>query len=328
MLAPSMGNRPNCRRIARLALLLLVLPTFPATGSSLRETSDFADVVAVVAEYAGEYGGDHVLLACDLDNTLLAMDSALGSDQWFEWQSHLLSTHPRSSALVARDFAGLLDVQGALFDLTPMHLTQPNLPLLLGRVQGMGVRTIVLTARGDDFRGATEFELNRHGLDFASHALKLADDRGDEDSAAKRIFFPYDMVSLERSGITRDEAALWKLTVNPAPVSYGKGVYMVAGQHKGAMLAALLNRAAHSLEAVVFVDQDRQVRRTFDALVRRDYEVTAFEYLREDERVKAFQYSHKTTVTREWARLKRALSPRNGAGDRAANGALTGGTSR
>ena len=41
---------------------------------------------------------EHVLLVLDIDNTLLAMNQDLGSDQWFEWQRYLLDHEPRSNA--------------------------------------------------------------------------------------------------------------------------------------------------------------------------------------------------------------------------------------
>ncbi|RIK75903.1 MAG: hypothetical protein DCC67_14655 [Planctomycetota bacterium] len=299
------ARRPRPALIAALALLA---SASPAAASQLRETSDFADVVAAVADYANRYGAEQVLLVCDLDNTLLAMADELGSDQWFEWQVHLLTAKPDSPHLVARDFAGLLAVQGGLFDLLPARLTQPDLPLLVGRIQGLGGRTIVLTARGHEFRGATQYELKRHGFDFADHAVELAD-RGPESTAAGvAVFVPYRRESLEASGLTQAEFAAWRLKDVPDQVSYGNGIYMVAGQHKGAMLAVLLERAAQSFKAMVLVDQDRQVRRLFDALSRRDYEVTAFDYQREEARVKAFQYGDQSAATRQWRRLNRILA--------------------
>lgn len=298
------------------AVTLLVLLAAPlASASALRETSDFAEVAAVVGEYADKFGAENVLLVCDLDNTLLAMEQELGSDQWFQWQSHLLATEPKSPQLTAPDFPGLLRVQGMLFDVQPMRPTQPDLPLLLGRIQGMGASTIVLTARGHDFRGATEFELRRHGFDFSSNAIELSHAADGEGASSTEVFLPYRRDALEEAGITEDEFLRWRLKERPDAVSYGRGVFMVAGQHKGAMLAALLKRASQSFRAIVYVDQDLQIRRVFDAMFQRDYQVTVFDYQREEGRVKAFQYGDKADVIRQWSRIKTAFEVETNAVD-------------
>jgi hypothetical protein len=221
----------------------------------------------------------------------------------------LLTAEPQTPHLVADDFAVLLRVQVLLFDALPAHATQPDLPLMVGRIQGMGATMIVLTARGQEFRPATEYQLQRNGYDFADHAVELAARDPATPPAAVLTFAPYRKETLAESGLSPEEAAQWRLPDDPKEVSYGNGIYMVAGQHKGAMLAVLLKRANRSFKAVVFIDQDRQVRRVCDALLRREYDVTGFEYQREDNRVKRFQYADKTAVSRDWRRFKQALEP-------------------
>ena len=68
---------------------------------------------------SNKYGAEHVLLVVDIDNTMLAMNRPLGSDQWFEWQDYLLKNEPDSPYLVADTFDGLLEVQGLLYNLGP-----------------------------------------------------------------------------------------------------------------------------------------------------------------------------------------------------------------
>ena len=86
--------------------------------------------------YCEKYGPEHVLLVCDLDNTLMAMNHPLGSDQWFEWQRYLIDHDPKSPYRVADTFPGLLDAQGVLYNLGRMHPTQPDLPELMGKAAG------------------------------------------------------------------------------------------------------------------------------------------------------------------------------------------------
>jgi hypothetical protein len=235
------------------------------------------------------------------------MDQDLGSDQWFEWQSFLLNADPKSCYLVARDFDGLLRVPGILFAALHAHPTQPDLPRLIARVQDAGIATMVLTARGQDFRNATERELARNAYDFSKTAPKLREQSDDRRTATTLIFPPYRKDALAQAGISDEERVRWKLPDEPRPISYGNGVLMVAGQHKGAMLLSFLQHAARSYKAVIFTDQDRQVRRVYEALSDHGHDVTSIEYQREDARVKAFNYQCKDPVNCQWRQFERAL---------------------
>ena len=70
---------------------------------------------------------------------------------------------------MAKDFAGLLEAQGMLYNLAKMHPPQKDLPAIIGRLQGLGIHTLVLTSRGPEFRVATERELRQNGYDFSRH---------------------------------------------------------------------------------------------------------------------------------------------------------------
>jgi hypothetical protein len=54
--------------------------------SKMVETTDLAEVTDNALELARQVGTDRVLVVFDLDNTLLAMEQGLGSDQWYDWQ--------------------------------------------------------------------------------------------------------------------------------------------------------------------------------------------------------------------------------------------------
>ncbi len=133
-----------------------------ANVTSIKEhldTSDFSRVEDAIDQLQESHQANEILLVVDIDNTLLAMNQDLGSDQWFNWQSDLLKDEPMSPDLVASDFAGLLRVQGDLFALSGMHPPEPSLPEIVNRIQNeKGITTVVLTSRGPDFRGAAECE--------------------------------------------------------------------------------------------------------------------------------------------------------------------------
>ena len=88
-------------------------------------TADFSRVVDKSKELVEKYSKENVLVVVDIDNTLLAMNQDLGSDQWYNWQNGLLENDPSSPDLVAADFKGLLGVQGTLFSLCLLY-TSPS----------------------------------------------------------------------------------------------------------------------------------------------------------------------------------------------------------
>ncbi len=288
--------------VFKLSLLLLFgLSGLEATADGYYETSDFSDATNEIIEYAEEHGAENVLMVVDIDNTLLAMNQPLGSDQWFEWQEYLLENEPESPALVANSFSGLLDVQEILFTAGTMRPTQLNQPELFNQVQDLGIPTLILTSRGDQYRSATERELIGNGYKPARNAVK-AKGLGVEPYA------PYDMTNLKPSGITEEEAKLFALREKPRLVSYGKGIFMSAGQHKGAMLLTVIEKTKVKPKAVVFVDDHgRHVNRVYDALSRRGIQGSVYHYHKEDENVKRFRYSDKSDVIRRWELLQSAM---------------------
>ena len=271
-----------------------------ASASEITATDDFRDVAAAVVDYADEFGPEHVLLVLDIDNTLVAMNQALGSDQWFEWQRYLLDHEPRSDDLVADSFDGLLEAQGLLYNLGRMHPPQRDLPMVIRRLQREGVNTLVLTSRGPEFRVATERELHRNGYDFEASALPVP-------NLPNGPYLPYDLHDLESDGLTRRDVSAFGLK-EPKPITYDGGIMMTAGQPKGAMLLSILYHAEPEIDAIVYADDHiRHVAYVFAAAAGRGIEITAFHYTREEPRVKRFQYGDKKDVGRRWRKLNRTL---------------------
>lgn len=300
------------RLVYRCALPLVgfVVLSHLAAASDFRETESFAPVVDQAKAYVDEYGGKQVLFVVDIDNTLLAMDRDLGSDQWFEWQEYLLEHQPQSRRLAAKNFGELLEVQGILFATTGMHPPEADLPAQIEAIQDLGVDTLVLTSRGDEYRPATIRELRRSGYEFAdtSPAIRLFERDGYGDYETCSRFTPYFVDDPAQYGLTKREVEVFGLSDEPRQVSYGDGVLMVAGQHKGAMLLVFLQLVGRDYDAVLYVDDHgRHVSRVYDAMSRRGIEVTTYHYTHEDARVDRFAYGDKTEVTRQWRRIRKAL---------------------
>jgi hypothetical protein len=294
--------RARLRAIRAMAVVLAALLSLVAGASAgeLVETKEFAEVGAAVLKYAHTIRPERILLVLDIDNTLLAMDQPLGSDQWFEWQRYLIDHEPKSKQKVANSFGGLLEAQGILYNLSHMHPPQENLPGMMRKLQALGIRTLVLTSRGSEYRAATERELRRNGYDFAASAIPTKD-------LPRGSFMPYDPKDPKRDGLTKEELTAYGLK-EPKEVTYENGVMMTSGQHKGAMLLTLLHDAGNEVDAIVYDDDNiKHVANVYGAVLARGKEITAFHYTREDANVKKFNYSNKQDVDRRWKKLNSVL---------------------
>ena len=260
-------------------------------------TADFSRVVDKSKELVEKYSKENVLVVVDIDNTLLAMNQDLGSDQWYNWQSGLLENDPSSPDLVAADLEGLLGVQGTLFSLSKMHPPEPKLPEQVAEIQQLGLTTVVLTSRGYGFRDATERELKRNGYDLASTAPSIKEVRG--------IFMPFDPVRPAAHGLSAEIVNTIKGRLRP--VTYSGGIYMTAGQHKGYMLRTLLARTEpkRSFKAIIFVDDHKKhTTRMREAFKDSPIQLATFHYTREAGNVSNFNDSKKRHVVEDWRRLE------------------------
>lgn len=269
--------------IERLSAFLLVALTLTAcainptaaTQNMKGETDDLADVAAWSLQLANAHGPDRILVVFDIDNTLLAMEQGLGSDQWYYWQKDLEQTDPCSPMRVANRFA----VQGALFHASAMRATQPDAAEQVRRIQQAGIPVIALTSRGADYRLQTFRELRRQDISFWGSALP------------PQHGWAEDFVPASGS----------------RPARYEDGVFLTAGQHKGDMLADLLDRTGVERPAVIMIIDDKAAN--LDAVLERFVEtetrVHAWRYTREDKAVAAFDAE---TAARQWDVLRPALN--------------------
>lgn len=238
------------------------------------ETADLADVTADALDLADRAGPNKVLMVFDIDNTLLAMEQGLGADQWYEWQKDLAENDQCNSQNVGNRFA----VQGALFYASAMRSTQEDAARQVKTIQDRGIPVIVLTSRGQDYRLQTFRELRRNGHSFTHSAIGP---QGGYDQP----FIPVENGRLSR---------------------YEDGVFMTAGQHKGEMLHALLEKTGTAMPRVIVTVDDKQknldaIKETFSAL---DIPVHAWRYSREDKNVQDFDPEKANT---QWQAIENAL---------------------
>ncbi len=251
------------------------------------ETSDITAVVQAAADMAARLGGPAaVLLVFDVDNTLLKCSASLGSDQWYSWQDELLkrtSTGSPDPYLVSCDGAGLLEVQGILFELGSMIPADPRTPDVIRQLQGQGFKVMALTSRGTDLRDVTLRELRRNGFDLGATA----------------------------PGAARPGTFRWR--PEDRPVSYSDGLFLSAGQDKGRMLASLLSQPGSDpgLKGLIFVDDSPgKVSQVEEAFKPSGLEVVGFRYGREDSVASDFKMNRdgiQDLVKSQWERLKALL---------------------
>lgn len=240
----------------------------------LGSTDELQLVTELALDMAKTYGGDRVLVVLDIDNTLLAMEQDLGSDQWYYWQKSLEESDPCSSMRVD----DLLHTQGALYFASAMRSVQDNTADQIRRMQDAGLKVIALTSRSPEYRLSTFRELRRNNMSFWPGAWPPARGFGGP-------FVP--------EGGLRETL-------------YEDGVFLTAGQNKGVMLRALLDRSGQPYPELIIAIDDKQehLNDFMSAFVWNGTPVQGWRYTREDANVSELDHGEATT---QWAALRPAL---------------------
>ena len=240
------------------------------------ETNEMKEPVKMVQTLAQKYGNKNVLIVFDIDNTLLAMKQDFGSDQWFNWQATMIK-EKKWDLTAGKSFGDLLKLNAKIFALSPMRLTEKNIPELIKKTQAQGISVIALTSRGPELRNSTERELEKQGIDLTKTSV---------GNGISETFIPKGHKRL---------------------VNFQNGIFMTSGQHKGKMLKFLLDRFKKNYKGIVFVDDHAKhttsVFKTFGAI----NDINVYRYGREDANVKRFQKSDKKEVTLKLQKLKKLL---------------------
>jgi len=260
--------------LAAVLSILTACASVPPGQNLLLETDDLAMVTNSALDLAGRYGRDRVLVVFDIDNTLLAMEQGLGSDQWYYWQKDLEEKDPCSGNRVNDRFK----VQGALYFASAMRPTQPDAAEQVRRLQEAGLSVIAVTSRGPDYSLQTFRELRRNGISFWPGALPPR--RGYPE-----LFTP--------EGGSRD-------------ARYEDGVFLTAGQHKGDMLRALLDKTGTSALAVIVMADDKaeNLHAVMKAFEGSGTAIHAWRYSREDANVAALDTQE---AAAQWDAVRPAL---------------------
>jgi len=255
-------------------LMLAACASVPTAENQTAETDDLEMFVDATLQLAELYGSDRVLAVFDIDNTLLAMEQGLGSDQWYYWQKNLGEQDPCSPDLVSDRFAA----QGAAYFASAMRPTQPNAAEQVSRLQRAGLKVIAVTSRGPDYRLQTFRELRRNDISFWESALPPQ--RG----------YPYMFIP---EGGSRKAL-------------YEEGVFLTAGQHKGVMLKALLAKTGTPAPAVITMADDKaeNLQAVMETFHGTGTVVHTWRYTREDDNVASLDTQE---AAAQWNAVRPAL---------------------
>lgn len=241
-------------------------------------TPHFSDVRQAVDDAHSTTG--ETLVVFDLDNTILATDTAFGSEHWFLWQSELITA---GNPDVATNVNDLLAVQAWIYAVAPIHATEARISSDLQSFASRGIKAMALTSRNLDVRDATLRELARNGLDMTAMAPGPAGG------------YP---------GSYRPEGV-----PSPKDVIYEHGVMLTQGQNKGLMLRALLEKTGYAPQAIVFVDdRAHHLANVQAAFADRPELVTTIQLTHEVPKVEAFKASDKSFEKAQWCAFAAGLS--------------------
>jgi hypothetical protein len=263
------------RKTIRAALMAVVITAgiwIPLSAQDIVSIKDFSGVPTMARELQAKHPGAQVLIAFDVDHTILRMppERDLGGEAWYDWQSDEV----KAGALdkMAGNADELLALQGALYYLAPMTATDPNLKDILAELEKAQFPMIVLTSRGSEFRFATERDIARAGFPFERTGVALAPGRF-------WTYVPYDINDIDASGyLTKTDVDAFGLK-DAFPVSYRRGLLLTAGQHKGIILRSLLHRSTAKIGAILYIDnKEYQLKRVSDAFAGRGIEVKTLQY--------------------------------------------------
>jgi len=278
--------------------LLVCLLISEAFASKALETNSISEVYEKVQELNHKYGSDKVLVVFDIDNTILAAKSELGSDQWFSWQEKLLFSKSKDPKLISRDFSELLKAQGLLFYAEGMRRPEGKLTSqTIRKIQGAKNFVFALTSRGRQFAYQTIRELLENNIRFET-APKFI----------KRFYLPQTAFNpssvFKEYGFKKKDKKRFKLGKS-REVQYLDGVFYTSGLHKGVMLKIFIKEANLFPKAIVFMDDKKKhTERVQDVFKDSGINVVTYRYGREDSRVKAFNKSTKATVSKEWKKMQ------------------------
>lgn len=253
-------------------VVMFVFILVACLGQAAVPTNRMAEVDTEIRKLAAADGVNNVLLVFDIDNTLLAMNQPLASNQWYDWQANQIRINAPNREFA--DFDQLLDMLNYLFSLGHMTPPEPDIPGIFNRLQKDGYKILILTGRAPSNAACTVRELRRNGMDTAASAIGPAD--GDN-----HFWKPENIMTAAE----KTEFA-WQEETSEF-VCFNNGILFTTGLNKGQMLRLMLRLKNLRPTHIVFVDDSPRNTGNVEAAFAAGT-VKAFLYTREDERSRFF----------------------------------------
>lgn len=241
-------------------------------------TNDMNDVL-IKLKVLEKNANNNNLVVFDIDNTLLSTDGALASDQWFEWQSQLISRGGGQYA-ISKNMQELLETYCKLLPLVQTRPTQSNLSVIIDELKKSRASVILLTSRRPSLRSTTEENLKLHHLWLADKSF--------------------------------NKGFLDQLTVPGynVPTTFMNGIFMTSGIHKGDALKFILKYSNKIFNNLIFVDDhERHIARVLDTFKNQNTtNIIAYRFGREDDNVKRFNEMNKEPIHQQYLNLIKILN--------------------
>lgn len=261
------------------ALFCLFSIFFALEAKVTNLTSDqYLKVKELILEIRQKDKETPILLVSDFDNTLMKPLNLLGSDQFYEWQAHLMKTNSPKKDF--ENFDEFMDVHAKAMTLTKMAPTEAELPSFLKTLHEQNVKMFVLTSRGPIFRAITDRDLKKFEMNIT--ALNP---------------FPNYVYHGQLSG--RD-------------VFFQDGLFFTSGLNKGEALFFLLNENKANFPYIIFIDDmEKHTIAVTEFLAKnpeldKKIEVTTIRYSKEDQ-AKALFLKNEKKAKKELKEFKQFL---------------------
>ena len=197
---------------------------------------------------------ERTLVIFDIDNTILEMAQALGSDQWFY---HNLEKH-RLQGLSSQDaLEQLLPIYHTVQNISEVRPVEECTPGIIKDLQKKSLTVMALTTRGRETSGATHRQLHSLGIDMELTA-----------PSTRKVSYEIDR----------------------KPVEYTDGVLFTSGSHKGKALWRLFALLDYYPTKVVFInDKDSHLAPVEETLQEKGIPFIGLRYSASDAKVLNFR---------------------------------------
>ncbi len=223
------------------------------------ETNNFNSIFDKLEKVLLKHAPEKILFVTDLDNTILATQSDVASDQWISYQANLINNNSQSPLKVFDDFPTLIDAWHSVMKDQKMRKTEDYIPKKIKSLQVKGVDTMILTSRAHIIRKETMRELTEHNFDFD-----------------KKPFSQSFRSILDNSDRTID---------------FKNGIAMTEGAHKGHALDFILKKLNKTYDVIFFIDDHKKHTVRVEEILSKKSTVYSFRYGKEDINVNAYKNS-------------------------------------